>query len=165
MMKNNTSNRWLNEVRIIKKALGDPDFLKQLLVDPKAAIEEELSISLGQLKVTVFREDEHIIHLIIPQRKNEMGTTEMLTVFGQKTGNGYIRKLIEIQAIEEVWAKGNDTFHLTPEDLTTAVIKTLNLEKIPDDFRVQLHHEEEDMLYISVPYYASKPYLSFNENE
>ncbi|OEK00133.1 hypothetical protein BFP97_00760 [Roseivirga sp. 4D4] len=155
------ANRWLNEVKIIKKALTEPEYQQKLIQTPKAAIEELLGRSIGKTKVQILKENEEVMHLIFPNQEGVLGEVKLHKSLEQKTPLGYVRKLIEAQAIDEALKKGQNTFHLSPEDLRRVVVQSLKLADVPDYFKVQLHHEPKGTLYIAIPHRASKAYSEF----
>ena len=61
--------------RLIARAWHDPDFKRQLLANPKAAIEQEFGIELpGDLEVTAVEDTPAHLHLVVPV--NRTGLTE-----------------------------------------------------------------------------------------
>ena len=61
--------------RLIARAWHDPDFKRQLLANPKAAIEQEFGIELpGDLEVTAVEDTPDHLHLVVPV--NRTGLTE-----------------------------------------------------------------------------------------
>jgi len=157
------NNRWLNEARVIKRALADAGYLQALIQNPTQTIESTLGLSLGGDKVHILREDEGVLHLVFPMANGPLGTLEIPEVLRQKTAQGYVRKLMEAEALHEALDKGQTSFHHSPERLTQVVRNTLNLENVPDFFRVQLHHETDRDMYLAIPYWVSNAYQYFNE--
>jgi len=61
--------------RLIARAWHDPDFKRQLLANPKAAIEQEFGIELpADLEVTAVEDTPDHLHLVVPV--NRTGLTE-----------------------------------------------------------------------------------------
>jgi len=61
--------------RLIARAWHDPHFKRQLLANPKAAIEQEFGIELpGDLEVTAVEDTPAHLHLVVPV--NRTGLTE-----------------------------------------------------------------------------------------
>jgi len=80
------------EERLLAKAMKDNEFRKQLLLDPKGAVEKELGIDLsGSMKITVVEEKEGEVCLVIPESlhpEGEISVDELETVAGGWSGDG-----------------------------------------------------------------------------
>lgn len=65
------------KTQILDKAAADPEFRKQLLADPRAAVEAFLGFPVpGDLQVVVLEETAGKVHLVLP-RAAEAGPVEL----------------------------------------------------------------------------------------
>jgi predicted ATPase len=71
------------EERLIKKAWADSEFKKQLLSDPKSAIEKEIGQSLPEnFVVKALEETSNTAYIRIPRNPEELSDSEMDNVAG-----------------------------------------------------------------------------------
>ena len=72
MMQNDDNSANDPQMRVIAKAWKDDGFHQELLNDPKATIEKELSVKLPEgLSVQVHEQSERVLHLLLPPRPEE----------------------------------------------------------------------------------------------
>lgn len=71
------------EDKLIKKAWADSDFKKQLLSNPKAAIEKEVGKALPEnVVVKAVEETANTIYIKIPRNPEELSDSELDNVAG-----------------------------------------------------------------------------------
>lgn len=84
------------ELDIIVKAWRDERFRKNLLKDPKKAIEDEFSISVPkEMKISVHEESDNSLHLIVPSvpsnfSGDDLSDDELKEVIGGVMATGHI---------------------------------------------------------------------------
>lgn len=62
--------------QILSKASSDQNFKEKLLVDPKAAIEEEFGIKVSDnMNIKVMEENKQTIYLVLPQNPSKAKTS------------------------------------------------------------------------------------------
>jgi hypothetical protein len=75
-----------SQARLVGRAMTDDTFRQQLLASPKAAIEQELGVSLpAELEVVVVEETASRLCLVLPARSfgaNEMSEQDLSAVSG-----------------------------------------------------------------------------------
>lgn len=84
------------ELDIIVKAWRDEPFRKQLLKDPKKAIEQEFDIKVPKdMQISVHEENEHSLHLIVPSvpsnfTAEELSDNELKDIIGGVMATGHL---------------------------------------------------------------------------
>lgn len=84
------------ELDIIVKAWRDEPFRKELLKDPKKAIEKEFDIKVPkEMTISVHEENEHSLHLIVPSvpsdfTADELSDKELKDIIGGVMATGHL---------------------------------------------------------------------------
>ena len=69
--------------RLVEKAVEDEAFRARLIADPKAAIEEELGVTLPPgLAVEVHEEGADTAHLVLPPPRDALSDEQLMRVAG-----------------------------------------------------------------------------------
>ncbi len=64
--------------RLVSRATTDPQFRRQLLEDPQAAVRDELGVSLpADVTVTVVEETPHALYLVLPQGVEDAASSSL----------------------------------------------------------------------------------------
>jgi hypothetical protein len=71
------------KAQLIARAWHDPDFKRQLLANPKAAIEQEFGIELpAELEVTAVEDTPAHLHLVVPVNHTALSEERLITEEG-----------------------------------------------------------------------------------
>ena len=73
-------NKWKknHEIQLITKAWEDEDFKKELLTNPKTALENEFEISItSDIKIHILEETEKEFYLVLPMNPNDVQSDEL----------------------------------------------------------------------------------------
>jgi hypothetical protein len=157
-------NRWVYEAHLISHALKDLHWRRHLIDHPHAAILESAGITIDpQVQITVLEETPSEIIMVFPYPGHPLGNVHPKHV-EHRTKNGFVRKVLEAQLIDTQWSKGRTTFYHSPEHLIMHAKRLLGLNEayLPADFHVTLKHEDQDHIYLVLPYWGSKAYLDFD---
>ncbi len=75
------------KAQLIARAWQDPDFKRQLLGNPKAAIEQEFGIELpADLQVTAVEDTPAHLHLVVPVNRTGLSEERLITEKGGAVG-------------------------------------------------------------------------------
>ncbi len=126
------------ELDIIVKAWRDERFRKNLLKDPKKAIEEEFSISVPrEMTISVHEENDNSLHLIVPSvpsnfSGDDLSDDELKEVIGGVMATGHLSlfpsskeraRLRALQQENDQLKKMNDKLTKDLSDLESQLLK------------------------------------------